>query len=553
MTDFNEANELGRLDQLDPRLIDPLIHSADMNEPTPDSVAPADAAVPAASSTDPTLGSLNALESMDEGMLASLASHLNPASANTPSVPTTPSGDIPVPMTIPTSIPTSTVDLRNLLSGQSATAAQPIGMASRQARTPGVADGMGLRSGSAGQEFDVNAVRADFPILHQEIHGKPLIWFDNAATTQKPQSVIDAISAFYERDNSNVHRGAHTLAARSTDAYEQARDKVARFIGASTSEEIVFVRGTTEGINLVAKTWGRKNIGAGDEIVVTTLEHHANIVPWQMLAQETGAVIRVVPVTNRGEILMEEYGNLLGPKTKLVAFTQVSNAIGTILPVKEMIAMARRYGAHVLVDGAQSIPHLPINVQQLDADWFVFSGHKLFGPTGIGAVFGKKDVLESMPPWQGGGNMIESVSFEKTTYHKPPTKFEAGTGNLADAVGLGAAIDYVSAIGMDRIAAYEKMLTEYAANQMKDIPGLRLVGTAPEKAAVLSFVMDGMQPEDVARKLDQEGIAVRAGHHCAQPTVQRFGLTGTVRPSLTVYNTHEEIDAMVAALMRIGL
>ena len=551
MTDFNEEFDLSQIDQFDPRLANHLTRPLDDSDQTLDSTNPSNMGTGQLPSSIHAMDNVHEMESLDEGMLASLAAHLDPAvTSSQTSTTSSPS----MPAVIPTSIPTSTVDLRQLLSGQVTPAVQPIKNANTPSHMPAaVPPGLELPASSKNAEFDVNSIRADFPILHQKIHGKPLIWFDNAATTQKPQSVIDAVSAFYERDNSNVHRGAHTLAARSTDAYEQARDKVARFIVANSPEEIVFVRGTTEGINLIAQTWGRKNIGAGDEIVLTTLEHHANIVPWQMLAQETGAMIRVVPVTNQGEISIEEYGNLLGPKTKLVAFTQVSNAIGTILPVKEMIAMARRYGAHVLVDGAQSTLHLPINVQHLDADWFVFSGHKLFAPTGVGAVYGKKEVLEAMPPWQGGGNMIESVSFEKTTYNKPPTKFEAGTGTLADAVGLGAAIDYVTSIGMDRIASYEKTLTEYATGQMREIPGLRLIGTAPDKAAVLSFVMDGMQPEDVARKLDQEGIAVRAGHHCAQPTVQRFGLTGTVRPSLTFYNTHDEVDAMVAALKRIGL
>ena len=493
-------------------------------------------------------------EKMDESVLSHLAEQLSralPASSQMSQL-----GLTQLPSELPMSLPTSTMDLRQLLSDQAAPTVQPV--AGTEAATsyyfmPREQVSPTSLASSPNEVFDVGTIRNDFPILHQKIHGKPLIWFDNAATTQKPQSVIDAVSRYYQRDNSNVHRGAHSLAARSTDAYEQAREKVRRFIGASSAEEIIFVRGTTEGINLIAQSWGRKNIGAGDEILLTTLEHHANIVPWQMLAQETDAVLRVVPITNRGELGIEEYGNLLGPKTKLVAFTQVSNALGTILPVDEMITMAHRFGARVLVDGAQSVPHLPINVQQMDADWFVFSGHKLFAPTGVGVVYGKKEVLNDMPPWQGGGNMIENVAFEKTTYATAPTKFEAGTGTLADAVGLGAAIDYLNSIGMERIASYEQSLTQYAAEQLAQIPGLRLIGTAPEKASVLSFVIDGTQPEDVARQLDMEGIAVRAGHHCAQPTMQRYGLTGTVRPSLAFYNTHDEVDAMIAALRRISL
>jgi len=399
--------------------------------------------------------------------------------------------------------------------------------------------------------FDVNQIRKDFPILHQNIHGKPLVWLDNAATTQKPRSVIDAIGRFYCRDNSNIHRGAHTLAARATDGYEGARENVRRFIGANSTSEIIFVRGTTEGINLVAQTWGRKNIQPGDEILVSILEHHANIVPWQMLAKEKGAVLRAIPVNDRGEILLDEYSRLLNPRTKLVAITQASNGLGTILPVKEMIQLAKRYDVKVLVDGAQSVAHLPVNVQELDADFFVFSGHKIFAPTGIGVVYGKKEILENMPPWQGGGNMIRNVTFEETTFNTIPNKFEAGTPNVADAIGLGAALDYVNKIGLKNIAEYEQRLTAYGMEQLRQIPGLRLIGTAREKVGVLSFVLTNIPTEQVGRYLDQEGIAVRAGHHCAQPALRRFGVESTVRPSLAFYNTFGEIDRLVEAVKRL--
>jgi cysteine desulfurase/selenocysteine lyase len=399
--------------------------------------------------------------------------------------------------------------------------------------------------------FDPNAVKRDFPILRERIHGRPLVWFDNAATTQKPQSVIDRLTYYYEHENSNIHRGAHTLAARATDAYEAARDKVRRFLNAPSAKQIIFVRGATEAINLVAKSWGRRNIGAGDEIVITWLEHHANIVPWQQLASEKGARLRVVPVNDRGEVILEEYEKLLGPRTRLVSFTHVSNALGTILPAREMVEMAHRHGARVLVDGAQSVPHMPVDVQQLDCDFCVFSGHKLFGPTGIGVLYGKADVLEAMPPWQGGGNMIADVTFEKTTYQPPPGRFEAGTGNIADAVGLGAAIDYVSALGLENVSRYEHELLLYAEERLACVPGFRMIGTAAEKAGVISFVLDGIRTEDVGGALDQEGIAVRSGHHCAQPILRRFGLESTVRASLAPYNTRDDVDALVAALLRI--
>jgi cysteine desulfurase / selenocysteine lyase len=404
---------------------------------------------------------------------------------------------------------------------------------------------------SGPRPFDVTAIRRDFPILHQHIHGKPLVWLDNAATTQKPQSVIDALSKFYAQDNSNIHRAAHTLAARATDAFEQARQKVQQFLGAAKTQEIVFVRGTTEGINLIAQTYGTRFFQPGDEIVLTTLEHHSNIVPWQMVAREKGAVLRVVPVTDRGEIMLEEYQRLLGPRTRFVALAHASNSLGTILPVAEMTQMAKRYNARVLIDGAQSIAHLPVSVQQLGCDFYVFSGHKIFGPTGIGAVYAREELLEIMPPWQGGGSMIRDVTFEETTYAAPPAKFEAGTPNIADAVGLGAALDYVSRLGLSNIAKYEQELLTYATEQLARIDGLRLIGTAREKVGVISFVLRDRPTAEVGRLLDLEGIAVRAGHHCAQPSLRRYGLEATVRPSLSIYNTHDEIDRLAGAVKRI--
>lgn len=399
--------------------------------------------------------------------------------------------------------------------------------------------------------FNINAIRRDFPALHQQIHGKPLVWFDNAATTQKPQSVITAVSRFFEQDNSNVHRGAHTLATRSTDAYEGARATVQHFLGAASSNEVIFVRGATEAINLVANTYGNQHVGPGDEVLVTTLEHHSNIVPWQFLCREKGARLKAVPINARGEILLEEYEKLLGPRTKIVALTHVSNALGTVLPVQVMIHMAHRHGACVLVDGAQAVAHFPVNVQALDCDFYVMSGHKLFAPTGIGVLYGKQALLEEMPPWQGGGSMIDTVTFDETTFAGLPYKFEAGTGNIGGAVGLGAAIDYLSQIGVEAAAAYEQRLMEYAVQSLTDISGLRQIGTASHKVGVLSFVLDGIPNEQVGKFLDQEGIAVRTGHHCAQPSLQHFHLLSTVRPSLAFYNTHEEIDALVAAMHKM--
>jgi len=416
-----------------------------------------------------------------------------------------------------------------------------------QGFSPSLSPNLGL----VARQFDVASIRKDFPILNETVHGKPLIWLDNAATTQKPQVVIDRLSYFYEHENSNIHRAAHKLAARATDAYEDARNQVAHFLNAPSSKEIIFVRGATEAINLVAQSWGRKYIGKDDEIVISWIEHHANIVPWQMLAAEKGAKIRVIPVDDSGQIRLDEYEKLLNSRTKLVAFTQVSNALGTITPVEQMVQMAHRYGARVLVDGAQAVSHMRVDVQRLDPDFYVFSGHKVFGPTGIGVVYGKADVLAEMPPWQGGGNMIADVTFEKTLYQPPPSRFEAGTGNIADAVGLGAALAYVETIGMENVARHEHELLVYATEGLLEIPGLCIIGTAKEKAGVLSFVLEGHNPVDVGAALNREGIAVRAGHHCAQPSLRRFGQETSVRPSLALYNNFEDIDALIAALRKI--
>ena len=407
-------------------------------------------------------------------------------------------------------------------------------------------------AGGAHPPFDVNAIRRDFPILQERVNGKQLIWFDNAATTHKPQAVIDRLAYFYAHENSNIHRAAHALAGRATDAYEHARDTVRRFIGAASPDEIVFVRGTTEAINLIAKTWGVQNVGEGDEIVVSHLEHHANIVPWQQLAAQKGAKLRVIPVDDSGQVLLDEYRKLLSDRTKIVSVTQVSNALGTVVPVKEIVELAHRAGAKALVDGAQSISHLRVDVQALDADFFVFSGHKIYGPTGIGVVYGKRAILDDMPPWQGGGNMIADVTFERTVFQPPPNRFEAGTGNIADAVGLGAALDYVSRVGIEHIARYEHDLLAYATSVLAPVPGVRLVGTARDKARVLSFVLKGYETEEVGRALNEEGIAVRSGHHCAQPILRRFGLEATVRPSLAFYNTCDEVDALVRVVRRLA-
>ena len=399
--------------------------------------------------------------------------------------------------------------------------------------------------------FDVNQVRRDFPILHQHVNGHPLVWLDNAATTQKPNAVIEKISQFYQHDNSNVHRAAHELAARSSDAYEEARQKVQHFLNASSPNEIVFVRGSTEAINLVAKSWGAQFLQPGDEIIVSHLEHHANIVPWQQLAAAKGLKLKVIPVDDDGQVILSEYSSLLNTKTKLVSITQVSNALGTITPAQKIVEMAHAAGAKALVDGAQAVSHMPVDVRALDADWYVFSGHKVFGPTGIGVLYGKEELLNQTDPWQGGGNMIKDVTFEHTTYQQAPSKFEAGTGNIADAVGLGAAIDYVTGIGMHLISQYEHYLLQYATRLLKEVPGLKIIGTAPDKAGVLSFIFDGYRTEEVGSALNKHGIAVRSGHHCAQPILRRFGQESTVRPSLALYNTCADIDALVSALYRL--
>lgn len=400
--------------------------------------------------------------------------------------------------------------------------------------------------------LDVPQVRRDFPILQERVNGRPLVWLDNAATTQKPRVVIDRVSDFYRHENSNIHRAAHELAARATDAYEAGRETARRFLGARSTNEIVFVRGATEAINLVAQSWGRSHLNDGDEIVVSWLEHHANIVPWQQIAQERGARLRVIPVDDDGQIVLEEYGRLLGPRTKIVSVTHVSNALGTITPVSQIVQMAHAAGARVLIDGAQAVSHLPVDVQAIGADWYVFSGHKVFGPTGIGVLYGRESLLNAMPPWQGGGNMIRDVTFERTEYQASPARFEAGTGNIADVAGLDAALDYVLRLGRDAISQYEHQLLAYATRLLKDVPGLRLLGTAPDKASVLSFVIEGHRTEDIGRALNREGIAVRSGHHCAQPILRRLGVETSVRPSLAFYNTCEEIDRLVTQLTRLA-
>jgi cysteine desulfurase/selenocysteine lyase len=404
---------------------------------------------------------------------------------------------------------------------------------------------------SASLALDVAKIRKDFPILSREVYDRPLVYLDNAATTQKPQAVIEAISHYYAFGNSNIHRGVHLLSQTATDAYEQARETVQRFLGAEHSSEIIFVRGATEAINLVAQSFGRQQVGPGDEVLITAMEHHANIVPWQMLCEEKGATLRVVPINDEGELELEAYEALLNPRTKIAAMTHVSNALGSINPVERMIAMAHAKGVPVLVDGAQAVPHLKVDVRVLNADFYVFSGHKVYGPTGVGVLYGRRDLLNAMPPYQGGGDMIRSVTFEKTLYNQLPYKFEAGTPHISGAIGLKAAIDYVEAVGLAAIAQHEHALLEYGTQVLSSVPKLRLIGTAAHKASVLSFVMEDIHPHDIGTVLDREGIAIRTGHHCAQPLMNRFQIAATARASLAMYNTREELDALGSGLQRL--
>ena len=397
-------------------------------------------------------------------------------------------------------------------------------------------------------QWDVAAIRRDFPILHQSIHGKPLVFLDSAASSQRPQAVIDAISHYYAHDHANVHRGVHTLSQRATDAYEGARAAVRSFINAASEREVVFVRGTTEATNLVAQSFLRPRLKAGDEVLISALEHHANIVPWQLVCEQTGATLKVIPMHATGELDLAAAEQLIGSRTRLLAVAHVSNALGTIVPVQQLIALARRHDVPVLLDGAQAVPHMSVDVQALDCDFYCFSAHKMLGPTGVGVLYGRESLLEAMPPWQGGGDMILTVSFEKSTYNSLPWKFEAGTPDISGAVGLAAAIQYLQTLSMQRIAAYEHELLQYATTQLASVPGLRIVGTAPEKASVISFVLEDIHPHDIGTILDTEGVAIRTGHHCAMPVMTYYGLAATARASLAFYNTHDDIDRLVAAL-----
>ncbi len=409
-----------------------------------------------------------------------------------------------------------------------------------------------LRASSARQpEFDVYRIREDFPVLRRQVHGKPLAYLDNAATTQKPQAVIDALSRYYREFNSNVHRGVHLLSEEATQAFEAARETVRRFLNARAAQEIVFTRNATESINLVAYTFGRARVGAGDEVLITGMEHHSNIVPWQILCEERGARLRVVPITDEGELRLDEYERLLGPRTKLAAVTHMSNALGTVNPVRAMIATAHARGVPVLVDGSQAAYHMRVDVQELGCEFYVMTGHKLYGPTGIGVLYGQEAVLERMPPFLGGGDMIAEVTFEKTTYNELPHKFEAGTPHIAGAVGLGVALDYITSVGFDAIAGHEQALLAYATAALARVPGVRIIGTAREKSSILSFVMDGAHPHDIGTIVDREGVAIRTGHHCAQPVMRRYGIPATARASLAMYNTREEIDALASALEKV--
>jgi cysteine desulfurase / selenocysteine lyase len=406
---------------------------------------------------------------------------------------------------------------------------------------------------TAPRSYDVEKVRRDFPILHQQVHGKPLVYLDNAATTQKPLAVIEAINHYYRYDNSNIHRGVHALSERATDQYERTRVAVKSFINAADAREIIFLRGATEAINLVAQTYGRKHVSTGDEVLITAMEHHSNIVPWQMLCDEKGAKLRIAPINERGELLLDEFQKLLNDKTKLVAIGHLSNALGTINPVKEIVRMAhsRKMPVPVLVDGAQAAPRLKVDVQDLDCDFYAVSGHKLYGPTGIGFLYGKAQLLEAMPPWQGGGDMIASVTFDKTIYNRLPYKFEAGTPNIADTIGLGAAIEYLNELGLEHIERHEADLLEYATRELEKIPGITIIGTAKRKAGVLSFVMEDIHPHDIGTILDSEGVAVRTGHHCAQPVMQRYGIPATARASFGLYNSREDVDALVRGIKKV--
>jgi len=398
--------------------------------------------------------------------------------------------------------------------------------------------------------FDLARIRGDFPLLARKVHGKPLVYFDNGATSQKPRTVIDALNRYYSEENSNIHRGVHYLSERATAAYEAAREKIRRFINARREQEIIFVRGTTEAINLVAQSYGRASLKAGDEIVISAMEHHSNIVPWQMLREQVGARLRVIPINHDGELVLEEYRRLLNERTKLVSVTHISNALGTIAPVKEIVKLAHEQGAAVLLDGAQAVPHMKVDVQEIGCDFYAFSGHKMFGPTGIGILYGRAELLDEMPPYQGGGDMISVVTFEKTHYNVLPYKFEAGTPHIAGGIGLGAAVDYLDGLDWARLAAHEHDLLTYATQALSNIEGLRIIGTAREKAGVISFVFDHVHAHDVGTILDQEGVAVRAGHHCAMPVMQRFGVPATTRASFAFYNTREEIDVLVKAIHR---
>jgi len=403
----------------------------------------------------------------------------------------------------------------------------------------------------ATSSFDVETVRRDFPILREKVRGKGLVYLDNAATSQKPQQVVDAITRYYQRGNANIHRGVHFLSEHATEEHEAARQAVQRFVNAPRLEEIIFVRGTTEAINLVAQTYGKRNVQAGDEVLISAMEHHSNIVPWQILCEQQGAKLRIIPINDQGELLVDEFQKLLGSRTRMVALAHVSNALGTINPIREVVKMAHSRNVPVLVDGAQAVPHIKVDVRDLDCDFYAFSSHKMYGPMGMGVLYGKFSLLNAMPPYQGGGDMIRSVTFEKTTYNQLPYKFEAGTPDVAGAIGLGAAINYLNVLGIENIAAHEHELLAYATAGLSKVPGIRVVGNAREKAAVLSFVMEGVHPHDIGTILDQEGIAVRTGHHCAQPIMQRFGIPATVRASFGLYNTRSEVDALMAGIEKV--